>query len=103
MYRIIRFYQDRDVAKRIIVRGLTLVEAQAHCRDPEHASAHAQDRGHGCFEGRHHEREMREPGPVHGPRRIARDGSRLGKVEQLEHPAIAFQVRGRQHPVCQLE
>lgn len=43
MYKIIRFYQDRR-PNRVIETGLTLEEAQAHCRrdDP---------RGEGWFDG----------------------------------------------------
>ena len=38
-YYIIRFYKDGTwVHPRIIKRGLTLEEAQAHCRDPETSS-----------------------------------------------------------------
>lgn len=36
-YRIVRMYL-RDHPKRVIKRGLTLHEAQAHCRDPESSS-----------------------------------------------------------------
>lgn len=32
-YKIIRFY--RNGSKRIIKRGLTFAEAQAHCRNPK--------------------------------------------------------------------
>lgn len=38
-YKIIRFYQRYDQPKRVIKRGLTLEEAQAHCRDPETSSS----------------------------------------------------------------
>lgn len=37
-YKIIRMYFSRDVHNRVIKRGLTLEEAQAHCGDPETAS-----------------------------------------------------------------
>ena len=37
-YRIIRFYKNSS-RKRIIRRGLTLEEAQEHCRDPETSSS----------------------------------------------------------------
>lgn len=33
MYKIIRFYKDGD-KRRVIKQGLTLEEAQKHCRDP---------------------------------------------------------------------
>lgn len=36
-YKIIRNYL-RDYPKRVVKRGLTLEEAQAHCRHPESAS-----------------------------------------------------------------
>lgn len=38
MYQIVRFYQSADIRRRVIVRGLTLEEAQAHCRSPETSS-----------------------------------------------------------------
>lgn len=42
-YKIVRFYQD-DRPSEIIVRGLTLEQAQAHCqRDDTH--------GEGWFDG----------------------------------------------------
>ena len=31
-YKIIRFYAERHKSSRVIKRGLTLEEAQAHCR-----------------------------------------------------------------------
>ncbi len=36
MYKIVRFYQNGT--RRTIKTGLTLAEAQAHCRDPETSS-----------------------------------------------------------------
>ncbi len=39
MYRVIRFYRDAYPRRRIIERGLTLEEAQAHCQDPETSSS----------------------------------------------------------------
>jgi hypothetical protein len=38
-YNIIRFYENPSVGTRRIKRGLTLEEAQAHCRDPETSSS----------------------------------------------------------------
>jgi len=40
MYKIVRFYAD-ERASRTIERGLTLEEAQAHCKDPETSSTTA--------------------------------------------------------------
>jgi hypothetical protein len=37
-YRIIRYYQRRELRPRTIRRGLTLEEAMAHCEDPETSS-----------------------------------------------------------------
>lgn len=34
-YKIVRFYQNPSVPQETIERGLTLAEAQDHCRDPE--------------------------------------------------------------------
>lgn len=39
MYKIVRSYQDTDISRRVIKRGLTLEEAQEHCRDPETSSS----------------------------------------------------------------
>ena len=39
-HKIIRFYQQ-DHPSRVIQRGLTLAEAQAHCRDAETSSSTA--------------------------------------------------------------
>lgn len=39
LYNIVRHYFRGEVRKRIIARGYTLAEAQAHCRDPETSSA----------------------------------------------------------------
>lgn len=40
-YRIIRFYRDASVRRRVIETGLTLEQAQAHCHDPETNSSTA--------------------------------------------------------------
>lgn len=37
-YHILRMYMDPNVPNRVIKRGLTLEQAQAHCRDPETSS-----------------------------------------------------------------
>lgn len=37
-YRIIRIFKDDSVERRTIKTGLTLAEAQAHCKDPETSS-----------------------------------------------------------------
>lgn len=39
MYKIVRMYRDADIRRRTIKRGLTLEEAQEHCRDPETSSS----------------------------------------------------------------
>jgi hypothetical protein len=39
-YKIVRMYQQLDISNRTIARGLTLEEAQAHCRNPETSSSH---------------------------------------------------------------
>ena len=41
MYSIVRMYQNDWCKKRMIKRGLTLEEAQEHCRDPETSSSTA--------------------------------------------------------------
>lgn len=41
MYRIVRFYRDAPITRRIIRRGLSLEQAQAHCNDPETSSSTA--------------------------------------------------------------
>jgi hypothetical protein len=38
-YRIVRMYQDPGHSSRTLERGLTLDEAQAHCRDLETSSS----------------------------------------------------------------
>lgn len=38
-YRIVRMFKDYHRSSRVIKRGLTLEEAQAHCRDPETSSS----------------------------------------------------------------
>jgi len=35
MYKIVRFYQEENHPSKIIERGLTLEEAQEHCKDPK--------------------------------------------------------------------
>jgi len=37
-YKIVRMYMNANVSNRIIARGLTLEEAQKHCKDPETSS-----------------------------------------------------------------
>ena len=39
MYKIVRQYQRDHTLKRTIKSGLTLEQAQAHCRDPETSSS----------------------------------------------------------------
>jgi hypothetical protein len=34
-YRVIRMYKDWDRPDKVILTGLTLEEAQAHCRRPD--------------------------------------------------------------------
>lgn len=34
-YKIVRFYRDENRRPRTIKKGLTLEEAQAHCRRPD--------------------------------------------------------------------
>jgi len=41
-YKIVRFYMLKG--KRVIKRGLTLEEAQAHCKDPQSSSRTAKGR-----------------------------------------------------------
>lgn len=38
-YKIVRMYFNRDIPKRTINRGLTLEQAQKHCKDPETSSS----------------------------------------------------------------
>lgn len=40
-YRIVRLYKDAGIRRRLIQTGLTLEQAQAHCRDPETSSSTA--------------------------------------------------------------
>ncbi len=40
-YRIVRFYEDAGIRRRIIEDRLTEAEAQAHCSDPETSSSTA--------------------------------------------------------------
>lgn len=37
-YKIVRFYFDRDLPVETVHVGMTLEQAQAHCRDPETSS-----------------------------------------------------------------
>lgn len=41
MYRIVRFYREAGIRRRVIADRLTLEEAQAHCNDPETSSSTA--------------------------------------------------------------
>lgn len=34
-YSIIRFYRNSRIKQRVMQKGLTLAEAQAHCNDPK--------------------------------------------------------------------
>jgi hypothetical protein len=54
-YKIVRHYK-RNYARRTIETGLTLAEAQAHCKDPDTSSktawsakAHARTKRHGAW------------------------------------------------------
>jgi len=38
-YKVVRFYFNAGIRRRIIERGLTLEQAQAHCSDPETSSS----------------------------------------------------------------
>ena len=38
-YKVVRMYFDHEVGAKVIARGLTLEEAQAHCRDKETSSS----------------------------------------------------------------
>ena len=49
-YRIVRFYSHGRQRRRIIKRGLTLREAQAHCSDPS-TSGGDFDKGTAWFDG----------------------------------------------------
>ena len=40
-YKIVRMYKDAGVRRRTIKRGLTLIQARAHCADPETSSSTA--------------------------------------------------------------
>ena len=37
-YKVIRFYENAGINKRVIETGLTLEQAQKHCNDPETSS-----------------------------------------------------------------
>lgn len=38
LYNVVRHYQERRTNRRIILRAVTLTQAQAHCSDPETSS-----------------------------------------------------------------
>jgi hypothetical protein len=38
-YKIMRFYQHRDLRAEVVQTGLTLEQAQEHCSDPETSSS----------------------------------------------------------------
>ncbi len=38
-YKVVRFYENAAITRRTIKTGLTLEEAQAHCKDPETSSS----------------------------------------------------------------
>ena len=38
MYKIVRFYSNAGIRRRVIDRGLSLKEAQEHCTSPETSS-----------------------------------------------------------------
>ena len=42
-YKVVRMYQSDEHPSEVIEEGLTLKEAQAHCRDPETSSSTATD------------------------------------------------------------
>ena len=50
-YKVVRFYQNKP--KRTIKRGLTLTEAQAHCRDPATSNVNPETlkKGRSWFDG----------------------------------------------------
>lgn len=48
-YKIVRFYRDENTPSRTIKEGLTLEQAQAHCKRPD-------TRGEGWFDGYTEER-----------------------------------------------
>ena len=58
-YRVVRFYQRSSLENEVVVRGLTLKQAQEHCKAPAASSrtatsshARARTRRHGdWFEG----------------------------------------------------
>ena len=44
-YKIVRRWRDDNARREVIATGLTLAEAQEHCRDPETSSSTASDPG----------------------------------------------------------
>lgn len=39
LYNVVRRYFNSNIRPRVIKRGVTLAEAQAHCQDPETSSS----------------------------------------------------------------
>lgn len=50
-YKIIRFYDDLNKPNKVIKRGLTLEQAQAHCRDPKTSTNSKKPIGQNWFDG----------------------------------------------------
>ena len=55
MYKIIRFHFNHDQRNTTRVTGLTLEEAQAHCRDPETSSSTCKRADNVAYTERHGE------------------------------------------------
>lgn len=50
-YKIVRFYDDINKRSKVIKRGLTLEQAQAHCRDPRTSTNGEEPIGMNWFDG----------------------------------------------------
>jgi hypothetical protein len=48
-YRIVRMFQNPSIRSKVIKRGLTLEEAQSHCRNPETSSRTATGTDAQCY------------------------------------------------------